>query len=145
MIGRSTLIWIALASVASVILYQTSYEVQEKSARLAALNKKIVVEQDAIQVLKAEWAYLNDPARLESLVAQHLLLQPTTAAQIVTLDQIPEKAVGGVLLSSATPVPIPGRKPGVAAPTPPAGSPASPSVPPRKDGPVILAGYGIGR
>lgn len=111
MIGKSTVAWIALASLASVILYQTSYEVQEQADRLASLNRQIVAEQDAIQVLRAEWAYLNDPARLERLVAQHLLLQPTQAAQIVALDAIPEKAAEGELLLSALPVPTPGRKP----------------------------------
>lgn len=111
MIGKSTVAWIALASIASVILYQTSYEVQAQAERLTHLNRQIVAEQDAIQVLKAEWAYLNDPARLEKLVAQHLLLQPMQANQIVALDAIPAKPADGEMLLSSLTVPTPGRKP----------------------------------
>ncbi|WP_119677855.1 cell division protein FtsL [Indioceanicola profundi] len=127
MIGKSILIWIGLAGTASVILYQTSYRVQEQADELAKLNRQIVAEQEAIQVLRAEWAYLNDPVRLERLVAEHTVLGPTKVEQIVTLDQLPLKPMPGIeegqppaLLSSA-----PVRKPD-----------AKPS------GPVVLATYG---
>lgn len=131
MIGKSILIWIALAGTASVVLYQTSYRVQEEAEELARLNRQIIAEQEAIQVLRAEWAFLNDPARLERLVAQHTVLSTTRVAQIVTLDQIPEKVPGAdapgqmaPLLSSA-----PGRKPEQARPA----------------APVVLANYGGAR
>ncbi|WP_114394586.1 cell division protein FtsL [Oleisolibacter albus] len=107
MIGKSAIVWIALACTASGILYQTSYRVQEQEERLSRLNRQIVAEQEAIQVLKAEWAYLNDPDRLEKLVAEHLVLQPTKAEQIVTLDQIPLKTPA---LVAEAPLPS-GRKP----------------------------------
>lgn len=107
MIGKSTIVWIALACTASGILYQTSYRVQEQEERLSRLNRQIVAEQEAIQVLKAEWAYLNDPDRLEKLAAEHLVLQPTKAEQIVSLDQIPLKTPA---LVAEAPLPS-GRKP----------------------------------
>lgn len=143
MIGKSTIAWIALASLASVILYQTSYEVQAQSERLAQVNRQIVAEQDAIQVLKAEWAYLNDPVRLERLVAQHLLMQPLQAAQIVTLDAIPEKPTGeegGMLLSSLA-TPTPARKPARASRPAPAIQVAETGAK-AADGPVLLATFG---
>ncbi|MFC7334130.1 cell division protein FtsL [Rhodocista pekingensis] len=143
MIGKSTVVWIALASLASVILYQTSYRVQEQAEKLSSLNRQIVAEQEAIQVLRAEWAYLNDPTRLETLVAQHLLLQPTRAEQIVSLDAIPEKQPE--MLATVT-VPVPARKPGRA--VAPARSPKPDTSRPggsRPDAPVVLATYGAPR
>lgn len=146
MIGKSTIVWIAVSCVASGVLYQTSYKAQEQERELARLNRAILAEQDAIQVLKAEWAYLNDPARLERLSAEHLMLQPTKAAQIVTLADIPAK------MPEAPPYsPIPGRKPGGPRPDalPHVDAPKSapvPSAPSRRpDGPVILAKYGATR
>ena len=148
MIGKSTIVWIAVSCAASGILYQTSYKAQEQERELARLNRAIVAEQEAIQVLKAEWAYLNDPTRLEKLSAEHLLLQSTGAAQIATLADLPNKDPN----QPAPYTPIPGRKPGSrqpemierapapkAAPVPPAPSRRQP------EGPVILAKYGVTR
>ncbi|WP_425600551.1 cell division protein FtsL, partial [Nitrospirillum viridazoti] len=56
MIGKSTLVWLCLATVASGILYHTSYRVQEEQEHLASLNRQIAQEQQSIQVLRAEWA-----------------------------------------------------------------------------------------
>lgn len=146
MIGKSTIVWIAVSCVASGVLYQTSYKAQEQERELARLNRAILAEQDAIQVLRAEWAYLNDPARLERLSSEHLMLQPTKAAQIVTLADIPAK------VPEAPPyTPIPGRKPGSPRPEalPRVEAPKTTPVPAapshRPDGPVILAKYGATR
>ncbi len=143
MIGKSTAVWIVLAAVASVALYQTSYEVQAQADRLSHLNRQIVAEQEAIQVLNAEWAHLNDPSRLERLVAQHLLLQPMQAAQIVALDAIPEKPTGaeGELLLSSLATPTPARKPERAA-RPAAPVQVAEDAPARTAAPVVLATFG---
>lgn len=87
--GKSALFWLGLAAAAGGVLFQTSYEVQELEEKLASVNRKIMAEQEAIQILKAEWSYLNDPTRLENLSRQHLALQPTDARQFVALDIVP--------------------------------------------------------
>lgn len=87
--GKSALFWLGLAAAAGGVLFQTSYEVQELEDKLGSLNRQIMDEQEAIQILKAEWSYLNDPTRLESLATQHLQLQPTEARQFVALDVVP--------------------------------------------------------
>lgn len=148
MIGKSAIVWIAVSCAASGILYQTSYKAQEQERELSRLNRAIVAEQEAIQVLKAEWAYLNDPTRLEKLSAEHLLLQPTSAAQIATLASLPAKDPN----QPAPFTPIPGRKPGSARPDviERAPMPKITPVPPapsrrQPEGPVILAKYGATR
>ncbi|ASG21115.1 cell division protein FtsL [Nitrospirillum viridazoti] len=112
MIGKSTLVWLCLATVASGILYHTSYRVQEEQEHLASLNRQIAQEQQSIQVLRAEWAYLNDPTRLERLATEHSTLRPTKAEQMVALAAVPVKPetptpVPGVPADQAKPVPAP--------------------------------------
>ncbi len=91
--GKSALFWLGLAAAAGGVLFQTSYEVQELEDKLGSLNRQIMDEQEAIQILKAEWSYLNDPTRLESLASQHLQLQPTEARQFVAMDVVPMRPV----------------------------------------------------
>ena len=100
--GKSALIWLGLAGAAGAVLFQTSYEVQGREEQLAALNRKIVAEQEAIQILKAEWSYLNDLSRLETLARTHLSLRPTDARQFVaSADVIPMRP------ARAEPQPLP--------------------------------------
>ncbi|MFV3074142.1 cell division protein FtsL [Niveispirillum fermenti] len=145
MIAKSTILWIAVSCVASGVLYQTSYQAQEQERELARLNRAITVEQDSIQVLKAEWAYLNEPARLERLVSEHLLMQPTTAQQIAALTDIPDRNPD----QPAPHTPIPGRKPGTPKPDMIDRAPRTAPVPtpPQRqpEGPMLLARYGATR
>ncbi|WP_051330364.1 cell division protein FtsL [Niveispirillum irakense] len=144
MIGKSTIIWIGVTCAASGILYQTSYKAQEQERELARLNREIRAEHANIQVLKAEWAYLNDPAALEKMSAQHLLLGHTKAEQIAMLTDIPDRQPG----EAAPLTPIPGRKPGAPRhqapmPAPEAQIAAVPSTTTsHRDMPVVLVNYG---
>ena len=91
MIGKSSLIWFALACLASAILYHTSYQVQAEADRLASLRRQIGQQQQSIQVLKAEWAYLNDPKRIERLAAEHTALKPIKGTQIAGFEALPAR------------------------------------------------------
>jgi len=147
MIGKSTIVWIGLATLASGILYHTSYRAQEQAERLASLNRQIVTEQEAIQVLKAEWAFLNDPNRIERLSAQHLLLQPTQAHQIALLDSLPDRMPDAPPPSTPIPGHKPGHKPGS---RPSEGAPLVASIEggpsgKRPDTPALLAKFGAVR
>ncbi|MDZ5647454.1 cell division protein FtsL [Nitrospirillum sp. BR 11828] len=122
MIGKSTLVWLCLATVASGILYHTSYRVQEEQEHLASLNRQIAQEQQSIQVLRAEWAYLNDPTRLERLATEHLTLRPTKAEQMVAMAAVPVK-------------------PEAPAPVTPAASPAPADQPTAKPAPAPESTY----
>lgn len=112
--GKSALFWLGLAAAAGGVLFQTSYEVQELEEKLASVNRRITAEQEAIQILKAEWSFLNDPTRLENLSRAHLALQPTDARQFVALDIVPMRPAPP---PEAVPAPIPG-KPGNGGPAP---------------------------
>ena len=52
------------------------------------LNAAIAAENAAIRVLRAELAYLDNPARLSELIADHLALEATTPEREVGLEDI---------------------------------------------------------
>jgi len=79
---------IASAGYAYTIKYQTSY----RSEQIAKTKLEIKAEQDAIAVLRAEWAFLTRPERLQQLSDKYLDLKPMAVAQIVPATAIPEKS-----------------------------------------------------
>jgi len=73
-------------------LFKVKYEVQSLEEELAKINRQVATDQDAIHVLKAEWSYLTQPVRIGDMAARHLALQPVTAAQMGSFDQLPLKS-----------------------------------------------------
>ncbi|WP_374441587.1 hypothetical protein [Stella sp.] len=115
MIRITLAFWIGLVCALGYGVFQVKYEVQEMEARLVQLQRGIVSEQQAIHVLRAEWSYLNQPARLETLAKRHLPLGPIAASQIGTIEDVP--------LRQAAPAPAPMTPPLVRHTAPP--SPAT--------------------
>ena len=64
---RSLLFWTTLCAAVVFGLFVIKHRVQSLEEKLTTLNAEIISDQNAIQVLEAEWAYLNQPARLEEL------------------------------------------------------------------------------
>ena len=100
-------------------------------------------EHDAIAALRAEWAKLDNPARIQELARRHLALKPIEGAQFDTLDRLPERPpdlvpVGSPIRSAplieadpdvdrSRPAACPPRRGDVDdAPTPPQPTPAQP-------------------
>ena len=86
----------AMAGVTGAILLHTSQSVQRAEDQLAALKNSILQEQDSIKLLKAEWAYLNNPERIENLSRQYLDLKTPSsdaitaqAADVPSSDALP--------------------------------------------------------
>ena len=94
MIRVGPLLWLALIALASVGTFQLKYRVQAQEQELTKLDRQIQHDRDAIQVLHAEWAHLNDPARLSDLARRHLDLAPVAGVQIVTFDALPMRPPG---------------------------------------------------
>jgi cell division protein FtsL len=88
-IGRGTILWLALAVVAGIGLFHVSYRVQSLEDELTQVNRQILRERETIHVLRAEWSYLNEPARLAELTHRHLTLAPLAAGQMVRIEDLP--------------------------------------------------------
>ena len=146
MIRPGNVFWIGLAFTLGYGLYHLKHEVKALEDELFRLNRQILAEQQAIHVLRAEWSYINQPQRLQSLTQRHLDLQPTRPAQIGTLAALPARP-------AEAPAPaIADSSPAVPAPEAPksrvtSNTPAKPAAPanaktPAPQKPAVLASHG---
>lgn len=92
--------WLALILIAGATLMQISYQVDQKERELRKLQVQLIAHEDSIRVLKAEWAYLNQPQRLEKLSAKFLTLKPVQVAQL-------QADLPAVQLATAAPTQLP--------------------------------------
>lgn len=74
---------VAMIAASGGLLLQTSQSVQRAEAEMRGLEKSIERERQTIEVLQAEWAYLNSPYRLEKLVQKYLGMVPSEVSYIV--------------------------------------------------------------
>lgn len=126
---RSTLLWSVLAISVVIGLFVVKHRVQTLEDKLHALNAEIITDRDAIQVMQAEWSYLNQPARLEALSKRLLGMDAPAATQTVSMQELleqsapeqPDAALPTAITLKKKPVakPAPARKQ-APAPAPPA-------------------------
>ena len=87
-----TIATLLLAGAAALGLYQMSNEVRRLERDLARHNDVLLREQAAIQVLRAEWAYLNRPEVLQRLARKFLPLEPMAPGQVIaSLSELPDR------------------------------------------------------
>jgi hypothetical protein len=85
------LIVVAALVTAAVDVYKIKFESAVQAERLAKLRVEIRRERDGIAALRAEWAQLDNPARIQALAQRHLTLKPIDPTQIEPLDHLPER------------------------------------------------------
>ncbi len=91
--------------VLAYVIYQVKYEARGLDAEIAALDKRIDEERDAIAVLRAEWSLLNRPERIERLAQKHLKVAPASPAQLVTVDTVSDRDFDRTPAEPAPPAP----------------------------------------
>ncbi len=76
--------WVCCITLVVAIygLFQIKNRVQELSKELSEIDQQIKEEREFINILNAEWAYLNNPERLAKLANKHLDLKPTSLSQV---------------------------------------------------------------
>ncbi|MBO0750801.1 MAG: hypothetical protein J2P53_01730 [Bradyrhizobiaceae bacterium] len=82
---------VAALIVAAVYVYTVKFESTVRAAEVTRLAAEIKRERDAIAALRAEWAELNDPARIQRLTERHLALRMLDPAQIDHFDHLPQR------------------------------------------------------
>jgi hypothetical protein len=65
------------------------------------VNRDIYQNQEAIHVLKAEWSFLNDPARLRDLSITVLGMQPVKPSAIASLNDLSGPSLGTAVQARA--------------------------------------------
>jgi cell division protein FtsL len=91
MIRIGPLLWLGLIALASIGTFQLKYRVQAQEQELTRVDRQIQHDRDDVQLLRAEWAHLNDPNRLSDLARRHLDLAPVAGVQIVRFDILPTR------------------------------------------------------
>jgi hypothetical protein len=85
------LIVVASLVAAAIHVYKIKFESTVQAERVAKLGAEIRRERDRIAALRAEWAQLDNPARIQALAQRHLSLRPIDPTQIEALDHLPER------------------------------------------------------
>lgn len=147
MIGRTTLLWLGLASLVMFGLFHVKYQVAALEEELNRLNAATLREQNQIHVLEAEWSYLNRPSRLEELSERYLDLKPMMPNQLTSIAALPKRptledlakdpSVVAKILPPRKP-PVPSRAPAAPESTVTASVPSHPTQLPQ---PVTPAGF----
>ena len=94
MFRTSDIVLIAVMVAAAAFTYKTKHEAEDRQAALRKIEQQIRFEEDTIDLLKADWSLLTQPARLQRLVetfGEQLKLQPVDPHQIVELSDLPVK------------------------------------------------------
>ena len=93
MIRLLNVLAIAALIGSAVYAYTIKYETIYRAEQITKLKHEIQTERDAIGVLRAEWAHLARPERIQELATRYLDLQALSLNQIVSASALPEKGV----------------------------------------------------
>ncbi len=69
------LVFVGLCSA----LYPIKIGAERKVQEIKRIDRLLVQERETLQVLQAEWSFLNQPEYLQSLSQKHLRLMPASA------------------------------------------------------------------
>lgn len=89
---NALLVFLMVLSASAV--YDMKYEAELASEAIHKQETKVAQVREDISLLKAEWALLTRPSRMQDLVNRHhdiLNLVPMTADHIGTLADVPER------------------------------------------------------
>ena len=96
MFRTSDIVLFAVMVAAAAFTYKTKHEAEDRLAEVAHIQSEIRVEEETIDILKADWSLLTQPSRLQKLseiYQAELNLAPVEAGQIVGLEELPVKAL----------------------------------------------------
>jgi cell division protein FtsL len=86
------LVAIAALIGSAVYAYSIKYETILFAEQIAKTKHRIEDERNAIAMLRAEWAHLTRPERIQALALKHLDSQPLQLTQIAGLADLPQAA-----------------------------------------------------
>ena len=82
------LLWPMLFAAMVFAVYNLKGQVEEREKDLAKVHRAIEQEREAIEMLRAEWSYLNQPERLRRMGATKLDLAPVTTKQLASMERL---------------------------------------------------------
>jgi hypothetical protein len=85
-------VMIAVMTAAATVTYSIKHQAENKLEDVRKLDAEIKLEEDTIDLLKADWALLTQPNRLNRLVKTFeadLKLVPTESTQLAQPSELP--------------------------------------------------------
>jgi hypothetical protein len=76
---------------AAAHVYRIKMDSTARTEKVLRLRAEIREQRDAIASLRAEWAKLDAPLRLQGLAERHLPLKPVNGTQYDSLKNLPER------------------------------------------------------
>ena len=98
------IIVIAALILAASIVYKIKFDSTLQAERVAKVAGELRRERNAIATLRAEWAKLDTPGRIQGLADRHLALRPILSTQFDSLDRLPERPPALVPPPSSDPI-----------------------------------------
>ncbi|MBO3760861.1 hypothetical protein J5J10_05235 [Ciceribacter sp. L1K23] len=92
MLRTFDLIMIGAMVATATVTYKIKHHAEEKLEEVRRIEAEIKLEHDTIDLLKADWALLTQPNRLDRLVqvyGDELKLQPTESTQLARPAELP--------------------------------------------------------
>lgn len=96
----------AVTALSCLALYHVSEQTRMARVQLQDTQRQIVVEQEAMKVLQADWVRVSDPSRIQQLAAEKLGLGDTPTVALASLELLPRRGENKdvIAASAATPV-----------------------------------------
>jgi hypothetical protein len=96
MIRTLNVILVCTSVAALVGVYGLKYSVEETASEKVAIERQIDRQEGELSLLKADWAYLNQPAHVAPIVVRHaeaLGLQPLSPQQFGSMAGLPMRPI----------------------------------------------------
>ncbi len=81
----------AITALACLALYHVSEQTRVARIQLHTVQAQIVVQQEAMKVLQADWERVADPARIQQLAAEKLGVSDAPTASLASLELLPRR------------------------------------------------------
>lgn len=92
---RPTVLFIFITAGVGLGLFQLKYQVMNLEQHHHRVRCTIRETNESLHVLKAEWAHLNDPRRLQSLCERYMAVAPIKGSQLVSMERVAGGESGG--------------------------------------------------
>lgn len=74
---------------AAAYVYKIKFDATVQAEQVAKVRRDVRRERDAIALLRAEWARLDNPVRIQDLADRHLNLRPLESTQFEDFGKLP--------------------------------------------------------
>jgi hypothetical protein len=87
------LLVIAALVMAASYVYKIKFDSTLQAERVEKLRHELRREHDTVAILRAEWAKLQSPTRIQGLAERHLKMKAASSTQFDKFDNLPQRPI----------------------------------------------------